>query len=74
LKYHPGGFEILTDILEAGCRTGSGGEFDWGGHLLKGNGGVRWCPQAVWKSAGECKGRRALDCETHKSSRCESRS
>ena len=74
MKYHPAFFEILTGRVEARGRTGSGGEFDWGGHLLKCNGGVRRCPQTVWKSVGECKGRRALDCETDRSSRCESRS
>ena len=50
-----------------------GGQFDWGGRLLNGNGGARRFPQAVWKSAVECKGIRELDCETYKSSRCESR-
>ena len=29
--------------------------------------------QAVWKSAVECKGISQVDCETYKSSRCESR-
>ena len=29
--------------------------------------------QAVWKSADECKGINQVDCETYKSSRCESR-
>ena len=31
------------------------------------------CPQRGRKSRNECKGRRALDCETDTSSRCESR-
>jgi hypothetical protein len=52
----------------------SGGRFDWGGHLLKSNGGVRRSPRAGWKSAYECKGKRRLDCETDESSRYESRS
>ena len=52
----------------------SGGQFDWGGHLLKGNGGARRFPQADWKPAVECKGIRELDCETDTSSRYESRS
>ena len=51
----------------------SGGQFDWGGRLLKGNGGAQRFPQAGWKSADECKGRRELDCETYKSNRDESR-
>ncbi len=52
----------------------SGGRFDWGGHLLKSNGGVQRSPRAGWKSVFECKGIRRLDCETDKSSRYESRS
>ncbi len=35
----------------AGQRTVSGGQFDWGGRLLKGNGGAQRFPQAGWKSA-----------------------
>ena len=42
----------------------SGGQFDWGGRLLKGNGGAQRFPQNGWKSFAECKGRRELDCET----------
>ena len=59
---------------EAGVWTVSGGRFDWGGRLPKSNGGARRSPYAGWKSAGKCKGRRWLDCETYKSSRDESRS
>ena len=51
----------------------SGGQFDWGGRLLKGNGGAQRFPQNGWKSFAECKGIRELDCETYKSSRDESR-
>ena len=54
--------------------TVSGRQFDWGGRLLKGNGGAQRSPQAGWKSALECIGIRWLDCETYKSSRDESRS
>ena len=49
------------------------GQFDWGGRLLKSNGGVQRFPQNGWKPFAECKGRRELDCETDRSSRCESR-
>jgi hypothetical protein len=52
----------------------SGGEFDWGGRLLKSNGGVQRFAQDGWKSSEECIGISELDCETYKSSRCESRS
>ncbi|GAW30228.1 hypothetical protein ULO1_27980, partial [Carboxydocella sp. ULO1] len=47
----------------------SGGQFDWGGRLLKSNGGAQRFPQREWKTRGECKGRRELDCETDGSSR-----
>ena len=53
--------------------TVSGGQFDWGGRLLKSNGGAQRFPQNGWKSFAECKGTRELDCETDKSSRDESR-
>ena len=51
----------------------SGGEFGWGGRLLKGNGGARRFPQSDWKPDAERIGIRELNCETGKSSRCESR-
>ena len=38
----------------------SGGQFDWGGRLLKGNGGTQRFPQNGWKSFIECKGIRNL--------------
>ena len=57
----------------SGRGTMSGGQFDWGGRLLKSNGGAQRFPQNGWKSFAECKGRRELDCETYKSSRDESR-
>ena len=54
-------------------RTVSDGQFDWGGRLLKCNGGAQRFPQGGWKSPAECIGIRELDCETHKSNRDESR-
>ena len=54
-------------------RTVSGRQFDWGGRLLKCNGGAQRFPQAGWQSAVECNDTRELDCETYKSSRYESR-
>lgn len=48
-----------------------GGQFDWGGLLLKSNGGVRRCAQTGRKSVAEYKGKSALDCETDTSSRYE---
>ncbi len=73
VRDHSGGARILMVFLEAGHLTVSGGQFDWGGRLLKGNGGVQRFPQAGRKSAVECKGRGELDCKTYKSSRGESR-
>ena len=57
----------------SGRGTVSGGQFDWGGRLLKSNGGAQRFPQDGWKSSVECKGIRELDCKTDKSSRDESR-
>ena len=64
---------FLTLHRESGVRTVSGGQFDWGGRLPKGNGGAQRFPQNVWKSFTERIGIRELDCETYKSSRYESR-
>ena len=72
LGYHPLHVEYLTSVSGL-QRTVSGGQFDWGGRLLKSNGGARRFPQNGRKSFIECKGRRELDCETNKSSRDESR-
>ncbi len=57
----------------SGPGTVSGGQFDWGGRLPKSNGGAQRFPQIGRKSIKECNGIRELDCETYKSSRCESR-
>jgi hypothetical protein len=73
LRYHSLCVDFLTGFHEAGDRTVAGGEFDWGGRLLKCNGGVQRFPQTEWKTVAECKGIRELDCETYKSSRYESR-
>ena len=61
LGYHPLQFGILTLRVNHGMRTVSDGQFDWGGRLLKSNGGARRFPQNGWKSFEECKGRRELD-------------
>ena len=73
LGYHSSFTEILTCGRESGRGTMSGGQFDWGGRLLKSNGGVQRFPQNGWKPFVEHKGIRELDCETYKSSRYESR-
>jgi hypothetical protein len=51
----------------------AGGQFNWGGCLLKCNGGAQRSPQDGWKSSIERIGIRGLDCKTYKSSRDESR-
>ena len=71
--YHSFCTEILTSIHRPGYRTLSGGRFDWGGRLLKSNGGAQRFPQRGRKSRVECKGKRELNRETNKSSWYESR-
>ena len=65
-------FSSNADSRESGQRTVSVGQFDWGGLLLKVNGGVQRYPQPGRQSGNERKGRRVLDCETDGSSRHES--
>ena len=65
------GFESNHAPL-SGVGTASGGQFDWGGRLLKSNGGAQRFPQAGWKSAAECIGIRELDCKAYMPSRNES--
>ena len=74
LKYHPDVIAVLTLAPLAGLGTVHGRQFDWGGLLPKSNGGARRYPQPGRKSGDECNGISVLDCETDKSSRCESRS
>ena len=65
---------LTSNLLPlSGRRTVSGGQFDWGGRLPKSNGGAQRFPQIGRKSIKKCNGIRELDCETYKSSRCESR-
>ena len=64
---------ILTVSRETGRGTVSEGQFDWGGFLQKNNGGARRFPQHGRQSCVERISIRELNCETNKSSRCESR-
>ena len=73
LGYHPDSTGVLTGRHESGDWTLLGGQFDWGGRLLKTNGGAQRFPQPGWQSGVECKCTRELDCETDTSSRDESR-
>ena len=72
LGYHPSNIGILTEYHETGIGTLSGGQFDWGGRLRKGNGGAQRFPQHGRKSCKECKRIRKPNCETDKSSSNES--
>ena len=73
MRYQPDDALTLTCVRETGVGTVAGGQFDWGGRLLKGSGGAQRFPQAEWKPAIECKGTRELDCKANMPSRCESR-
>ena len=72
LGYHPCGTGLLTCGHESGQGTMSGGQFDWGGRLLKGNGGVQRLVQHGRKSCNECTRINQPNCETDKSSSNES--
>ena len=65
VKYHPYRVRILTRPLESAAETVPSGQFDWGGFLLKSNGGVQRFPQHGRQSCDECKGIRELNCETY---------
>ena len=45
LGYHPDRIGVLTCHRESGEGTVSGGQFDWGGRLLKSTGGALWLAQ-----------------------------
>ena len=50
LGYHSSIAAVLTGHRETGFGTVSGGQFDWGGRLLKSNGGAQRFPQRGQKS------------------------
>ncbi len=64
MKYHSGHTRILTLYRESEQGTVLGGQFFWGGILLKSNGGVQRHPQRGWQSRVERKGRWVPNCET----------
>ena len=72
LGYHSWNMKVLTCARESGWGTLSGGQFDWGGRLRKGNGGVQRFAQHGRKSCIECKRRSEPNCEADKSSSNES--
>ena len=49
LGYHSWSAEILTCGFESSRGTSLGGQFDWGGRLLKSNGGAQRLAQHGWK-------------------------
>ena len=55
LGYHSWIAGFLTCGRESGRGTLLGRQFDWGGRLLKGNGGAQRLAQHGRKSCGECK-------------------
>ena len=63
LGYHPLYAGVLTGGHEAGHGTLSGGQFDWGGRLQKGNGGAQRFVQHGRKSCIECKRINEPNCE-----------
>jgi len=62
-------FEISKSNLRTfnrGSGTVSGGQFRWGGGLLKSTANAQRYPCSGWKSEFKCNGRRVLDCDTYK--------
>ena len=73
MGYQPFNIKVLTIALESGHGTLSVGQFDWGGRLLKSNGGVQRFAQKGRKPFEEYKGISELNCESYNSSRVERR-
>lgn len=73
MKYHPYCTKSLTSCRESGWRTVAGGQFDWGGSLLKRNKGALRLAQDGRQSSVECKRKSQLNCESDRTSRYESR-
>ena len=73
VKYHPYCTKILTRSRESGAGTVTGGQFDWGGSLLKGNEGAQRLAQGGRQSPVERKRISQLNCESDRTSRYESR-
>ena len=73
MGYQPFNIKVLTIALESGHGTLSVGQFDWGGRLLKSNGGVQRFAQNGRKPFAEYKGTSELNCKTYKLRRVEIR-
>ena len=72
LGYHSSIAAILTERHGSGFGTLSGGQFDWGGRLLKSNGGAQRLAQYGRKPYIERKRISQPNCETDGSSSNES--
>ena len=60
LGYHPDSTEVLTGCHESGDRTLLGGQFDWGGRLLKSNGGAKGSLRTVGNRSKSAKAEGSL--------------
>ena len=60
LRYHPWEARSLREARHSGSLTLPGGQFHWGGGLLKCNGGVQRFPHTGQKSVREYKGKGSL--------------
>ena len=69
----PFGVGNSNPMPSSGWGTVAAGQFYWGGILLKSNGGARRWVQHGLQPCVECNGTNQPNCETHKSSRYESR-
>ena len=68
MGYHPCDIGILTCGSESSRGTLLGGQFDWGGRLLKSNGGVQRFAQLERKSSKRVQTQKEPNCETDRSS------
>ena len=60
LGYHSSIAAVLTETHGSGLGTLSGGQFDWGGRLLKSNGGAQRFPQRGRNRAKSVKAEESL--------------
>ena len=61
-------FNFFSPDLPILVGTVLGGQFNWGGSLLKGNGGAQRSASSGWKSEVKCKRISWLNCESDHSS------
>ena len=73
LKYHPGDFEVLTQVRNPDRGPCMVGSLTGAVSSQRVTEELEGSLSAVGHRASMCKGTSELDCETDKSSRCESR-